>query len=369
MPVPIPNLDDRTFDDLVREGISLIPAYAPEWTNHNPSDPGITLVELLAYFTEMLIFRLARVSRESKLQFLRLLKGEQWRGWEQLENAAADELRRAIDVCIRDLGHIDCAVTKDDFERLAIQAAIAKLGPTGSARAVCIPATNLEATRPSSREGTDLGHVSVVIVPAEELAESSLQSLLEHVRQHLLGRSLLATRVHVIGPVYLHVSIGVRVSPKPGTSMRVLKTSIANEVQRRFSAFVGEGPQGKGWPFGRALHISELMEAIDRAEGVDYVEDVTVLQVADRETVLTTSEASLGVQIGIRSTIGVDARIGGPQTIGTDRLVCADSGTLVSILLRHWELLRVTIAEDDIRLIEPEPRATGRDARGGASHE
>ena len=42
------NPDDLDFDDLVREGLALLPAYAPEWTDHNPSDPGVTLVELLA---------------------------------------------------------------------------------------------------------------------------------------------------------------------------------------------------------------------------------------------------------------------------------------------------------------------------------
>ena len=44
-----PILDDRSYDDLRRELIERIPVYAPEWTDHNESDPGITLVELLAY--------------------------------------------------------------------------------------------------------------------------------------------------------------------------------------------------------------------------------------------------------------------------------------------------------------------------------
>jgi len=49
MPLTLPVLDDRSFDDLVAEARALIPALAPEWTNHNPSDPGITLIELFAW--------------------------------------------------------------------------------------------------------------------------------------------------------------------------------------------------------------------------------------------------------------------------------------------------------------------------------
>ena len=45
MPLPVPNLDDRTFQDLVNEARRRIPVYCPEWTDHNLSDPGITLSE------------------------------------------------------------------------------------------------------------------------------------------------------------------------------------------------------------------------------------------------------------------------------------------------------------------------------------
>ena len=47
--LPKSNLDDRRFSDLVEECILRIPRYCPEWTNHNPSDPGITLIEMFAW--------------------------------------------------------------------------------------------------------------------------------------------------------------------------------------------------------------------------------------------------------------------------------------------------------------------------------
>ena len=73
MPVPLPNLDERRWSDLVEEGRALIPVYAPEWTDHNASDPGITLMELFAWIAEMDIFRVNRIPDRHKRRFLALL--------------------------------------------------------------------------------------------------------------------------------------------------------------------------------------------------------------------------------------------------------------------------------------------------------
>lgn len=71
--IPSPKLDDRSFNDIVEEAISMIPRYAPEWTNHNPSDPGITLIELAAWMTDLLLFRLNQVPEKNYVAFLNLL--------------------------------------------------------------------------------------------------------------------------------------------------------------------------------------------------------------------------------------------------------------------------------------------------------
>lgn len=73
MALEAPNLDDRTFNDLFAEAKSLIPRYAPEWTNHNPSDPGITLLQLFAWMTDILLYRINRVPDKNYIKFLQLL--------------------------------------------------------------------------------------------------------------------------------------------------------------------------------------------------------------------------------------------------------------------------------------------------------
>jgi WD40 repeat protein len=73
MPIPLLSLDDRTFDDLVDEVQALIPRHAPAWTNHNISDPGIMLLELFAWVTEAMVYRINRITPASRVRFLELL--------------------------------------------------------------------------------------------------------------------------------------------------------------------------------------------------------------------------------------------------------------------------------------------------------
>jgi predicted phage baseplate assembly protein len=73
MPIPLPNLDDRRWTDLVEDGRSQIPRYAPQWTDHNIHDPGITLIDLFAWLGEMTDYRLNRVPARHKRKFLELL--------------------------------------------------------------------------------------------------------------------------------------------------------------------------------------------------------------------------------------------------------------------------------------------------------
>ena len=73
MVLPVPNLDDRTFQDIVNEARRRIPLYCPEWTDHNLSDPGITLIELFAWMTEMIIYRMNKVPDKNYVKFLELI--------------------------------------------------------------------------------------------------------------------------------------------------------------------------------------------------------------------------------------------------------------------------------------------------------
>jgi len=73
MALPNIKLDERSFQDLVDEAKLRIPRYCPEWTNHNISDPGVTLIELFAYMVDQLLYQVNRVPEKNYRSFLDMI--------------------------------------------------------------------------------------------------------------------------------------------------------------------------------------------------------------------------------------------------------------------------------------------------------
>ena len=73
MPLQIPSIDDRRYQDLLNEALARIPVHNPEWTNFNKSDPGVTILELFAFLTENLLYRANQIPERNRRKFLQLL--------------------------------------------------------------------------------------------------------------------------------------------------------------------------------------------------------------------------------------------------------------------------------------------------------
>jgi predicted phage baseplate assembly protein len=73
MSLRAPDLDDRRFQDIVDEAKRRIQRHCPEWTDHNVSDPGIALIELFAWMTELTLYRLNQVPDRLYIKFLELV--------------------------------------------------------------------------------------------------------------------------------------------------------------------------------------------------------------------------------------------------------------------------------------------------------
>src|ERR1051326_8436679 len=77
MPLTSPVIDDRTYDDIVAEIRARIARYTPEWqpvwSDVNDSDPGITLAQVFAWLSEMLLYRMSRVPDLNYIKFLELI--------------------------------------------------------------------------------------------------------------------------------------------------------------------------------------------------------------------------------------------------------------------------------------------------------
>ena len=73
MSLPAPNLDDRRFQDLVDDAKRLVQQRTQRWTDHNVSDPGVTLIEAFAWITDQMLYRLNRVPELNYIKFLDLI--------------------------------------------------------------------------------------------------------------------------------------------------------------------------------------------------------------------------------------------------------------------------------------------------------
>jgi hypothetical protein len=262
VPLTLPNLDDVTWQQLTEEARSLIPAYAPEWTNHNPSDPGITLVEVFAFYSELLLYRLNRIGDQQTKHFLQLLNGPAW-----IPSKSLDEEKRATVTALREQLR---AVTAADFEALAIATTqhAASLRGEHVARAKCISERNLENDDTAADGSAAPGHISVIVVPHRHHPPS--KALLRTVKDALHSAKLLTTQVHVVPPRFVTFGIRVTLIPRRDASVDWVHTAALNRLKDFYDPLSG-GFDEKGWSFGRNVYVSEVYQILSKIPGVDYV--------------------------------------------------------------------------------------------------
>jgi len=269
MPIPLPNLDDTTYAQLLEMALRRIPVHAPEWTNHNQSDPGITLVQLLAYFTEMLLFQTNEITDRDRQAFARLL------GAEDVKAGKPDEVLRQAILRRRDEQR---AVSPFDFERHAMEA------DPQVARARCLPRRNVEEANQAARRADRPGHVSVLVVEHQG-AETS--QILPRVRAFLEARRLLTVRVHVAPARFVRMRVRFRLYLTGGTPSEEAHSQASGALQQFLDPLAG-GHRRNGWPFGRSIYVSELYQILARLPAVDHVtpqmETGTTVRVDEIET-------------------------------------------------------------------------------------
>ncbi len=283
MNLPLPNLDDHSYDDLVQEAIALIPLEYPEWTDHNPTDTGIILIELFAWLTEMILYQINQIPDQNYASFVSLLKGEQW----TLPNKSAEEKQKQLQIEIRktllELRNTYRAVTKEDYEKLILEEWKNSQDFTEAesiARVNCLPLRNQNQTNAK-------GHITLVVVKDDDNITSN--AAYPNLFKFLDQRRLLTTRIHLVAPKYISVNLETTLVIEDGIKPEDVKENAQEALKYYFHPLQSEKYwQGKGYPFGRNVYISELYQLLDNLSGVDYVKKLIIHPEEKKsETVLT----------------------------------------------------------------------------------
>lgn len=252
MALTLPNLDDRDFERLTRDAVALIPRHFPAWTDHNESDPGITLVQLFAFLTEAAIYHLDRIPERSLENFAALVGVTRREG-----EAIPDALERAFEA----VRARERAVLADEFVGLVL----ATRPEVVRAHAVVRPATG--GLFP------DETMIDVTVLPDAPADPAPVPSpeLLSEVFALLDERRLVTTRVVVVPPAYRGVVVETSVVAVTGLIDPAPLRRRVEEAVRTFLDPLAGGVDGRGWPFGRALFRSELFRVLEGVAGVDHV--------------------------------------------------------------------------------------------------
>jgi predicted phage baseplate assembly protein len=175
--------------------------------------------------------------------------------------APAETVERAAGRADRAVESSGRATTRADYEWLAL-----RTPGTRITRATAIP--NLHPSFPCFRAP---GMVTLILLPhLPKGRPAPTPGLLQAVAAHVRRRRIIGTRVEVVGPTYLEVTVAARVRAKPRTNAATLERAIVKALNDFLDPLIG-GPEATGWPFGRWVYRSEIMRVIDEVPGVDYV--------------------------------------------------------------------------------------------------
>jgi len=277
MSIKLPNLDIKTYQEISDEMIASIPKYTDKWTNHNPSDPGITIIELLSWIAETTLYRINRVPDESYVNFLRLVAGASSAQdvdhlleipgldkshrmiLEFLKNIDKKPVEEMKGAALRFLMSHYRAVTEEDFRQLAIEATSDEIGKK---------TTSAKVKRAIVRKAESEEKIEIIIVSD---IEESYNELIVRVKNYLDPRKLIGTKIEVKKPVYTDVSIDIKVKCHHYATPRKVEENIKANILEHLDPFVG-GEEKSGWPYRRPLSVYEMAHVIEDTEGVKQTE-------------------------------------------------------------------------------------------------
>ncbi len=163
------------------------------------------------------------------------------------------------------------AVTSADWEYLARSTPGLRVA---RARAVPLKAPGSQG----QLQGAD-ATVTVVVVPYSLSPRPTPSAgFLQTVCRHLDKHRLLTTRLHVVAPDYVRVSVEATVLLRPRFETSTMQEKVEEALNTFLDPLDGgpDSPDGDGWPFGRTVYRSEIYQQIENVPGVDCVRRVVL---------------------------------------------------------------------------------------------
>ncbi|HFC96891.1 MAG TPA: hypothetical protein ENJ40_00335 [Thermosulfurimonas dismutans] len=237
MKIRIPSLDRGRFQDLWELALTELPGLTREWTNYNPADPGVVTLEVLLFLLDILYWRLDFLDEEEIKAYRRLL------------GIPADE---SLSSWWRKYLSCGAAVTPGDLERILLES-----GPFE--RVYLYP--DLRA-----RE------VRVTVISSSPIVPEKLRQLEREIQE--LGLRPLTLEIRLEPPRKTLFSLETRLYPLPGYPGEELRQKLTTALSRYLSPL--EGLNGRGYPPGRPLYLSEIYACLEQTPGVDGIADLSV---------------------------------------------------------------------------------------------
>ena len=283
MALNLPQLDDRSFESLLKDVYDALPRLNSDWTSRNPSDPGVMILELFAYLTEMNLFQLNQVSFATYEKFLNLLGVE----IDQNEVLNKDNISAGIVQALSKLNY-NRAISHEDIETIVIET-LTEVGVTS--RVYTFPSRDFSRFEYDKTKAMDIkeGHLLILITTdntslrkkdsATCLNETGSDFSLSRytltrsnwalVKANLFQRRILTSKMHIHKAEFQLMFFTMTIIAQKGSDMALLKERIKNNIMSFFCPVWG-AEEGTGYNPGRAIKIPEVIEVVEDTEGVDF---------------------------------------------------------------------------------------------------
>ncbi|WP_206952570.1 hypothetical protein [Trinickia acidisoli] len=324
MTFELPNLDVLQAGPVLDRLVRRIPGYAPGWTDHNPSDPGIALLQMLVWLCEGTAYTANAVPFETYRNMLRWVVG--------LSSALAlpqeqDYATAFPYAAYADTGSQDPAyeVLKETLEQVelgavldygALQEALVALrrAPFLAVTPADLSALTVELSGfvdAQAQGGTAPLHVArLCLQQRDEVTElmlvndaastysaptdegggtfsTSLASpvgdaqfmkreatLLDQVRQYFAARTLLGSAMSIEHACLHDVYVQCEVRCFARERVDEVATAVLGELDRALQPIRSDG--GRDWAYGAGIDAATVLPIIAAAPGVDRVQNLNV---------------------------------------------------------------------------------------------